>query len=99
MYYINTSRHYQYDRKERIKIIESLGGEGREVDRIYIEDNRGKAYRILTDNALIVVRNAETWERITVFFARPAQVRKFKKCTDDIIKKAQFHIEQGYNFI
>ena len=70
--------HYSQERTDRDALIRANGGFGKPLacvlwDRGHVD---GPEYHVMAEDAIIVVYNAWTQERITAKFARPGQIRQ-----------------------
>ena len=105
------TKHYQNDGQVRTKVIkEMLGGYGKPILTNVVDrgHKNGLEKFILTDNAIIIVRNFRTDRHITNLIARKGQIiSRFGEKFEQLPKDMKRHImslcrereEKGYNII
>lgn len=89
---------------KRLDFIRDNIGEGNIIDSFLVDngDPHGAEIHKVTSTALIMIHNAITQKFITVFIARPEQLRRLYRSDDrepprHLIKLAYDHNRKGYN--
>lgn len=74
-----TSTHYTYYRQNRTKSIRLIGGQGRLYTAFLVDRGHpdGPEIHSITDNAIIIIHNANTNKLVTQLIARPGQIRRY----------------------
>lgn len=97
------SDHVNKDRAERIALVDRIGW-GDRLTSIVVNRGRkeGREILILTNNAIIEVRNERTLRLVTVLIARPKQLEQFfpdEPVPEWLLWTARLHQRLGYNKI
>jgi hypothetical protein len=105
---LQITNHYEYERKNREKIIRWLGT-GKIVDGFIIDKpcKKDAVVHSITENGIILIHSYSTGTLITKLIARPKQIEKYYKLTgrekpveyDDIIQRAIKHKRMRCNDI
>lgn len=96
----NISTHWTKDRQERQHIIKLLGGIGQPLFSIEIDRGHpaGPEIHTITDNGIIIVKNALSQKMVTMMIARPAQLLKYgKPIPQKVLNIAKAHQQAGFN--
>ena len=101
---MTNTKHYTQDRRERENLIRQIGT-GKAIANFTVDrgHRNGPEIHIITENAIIIVKNERTHKTVTKLIARPGQIRRyFTEITEEIqrvIDKAREHELKGYNLI
>ena len=98
------TKHWN-DRCSRESIIQNqLCGEGKIIDEFYVDrgHQHGPEIHSVTQNAIIIVRNAITNRLVTKLIARPGQISRYyekenRQAPDWLIQLAYIHQQEGWN--
>lgn len=104
----NLSKHYNYKRKMREKIINKyLNGDGNMVDGfiVYKGHKHGTEVHSITDTGLIIIHNYATGKLVTKLIARENQIKRYYESTgreppseyESILELARWHESLRYN--
>ena len=96
------SSHYSKEREAREKLIIQLGGDGKPIKEVVVDrgHKNGKEIHIVTDNAVVIIKNKDSGKLVTKLIARPQQIRRYIpniSPVSTIIKKATERMRLGYN--
>lgn len=93
------SKHLTDERMERYLRIATTIGFGDEIESFKITDTRGTSYRCITTTGVIIVKDETFTKVITVFVARPAQIKALYKDRNPpvfLMNKAKQNQKKGY---
>ena len=100
-----TSVHYNKERYERQKLIETqINGDGNVIDSFVVDRGHrdGAEIHSITDTGLIIIHNKSSGKLVTKLVARPQQIKRYYKDLDKqppewLLLLARKHNELGYN--
>ena len=104
---MKVSKHYNYKRGKRERLIEKrLHGDGNIIDGFIVDrgHKHGAEVHSLTDNAVIVVHNLESGKLVTKLIARPEQIERYYSDGREkppeynrVMELAKWHESLNYN--
>lgn len=96
---IRFSNHALRERADRIIYIATTIGFGEVIARKVVEDERGKAIRLLTDTGVIIVTDLHEEYILTMWIANPTQVKDFYPDgvrNQAVLRLVKKYMEKGY---
>ena len=96
---IRFSNHALNERADRIAYIATTIGFGEVIARKVVEDERGKAIRLLTDTGVIIVTDIHEKYILTMWIANPTQVKDFYPDgvrNQAVLRLVKKYMEKGY---
>ena len=96
---IRFSSHALNERADRIAYIATTIGFGEVIARKVVEDERGKAMRLLTDTGVIIVTDLREERILTMWIANPTQVKDFYPDgvrNQAVLRLVKKYMEKGY---
>ena len=96
---IRFSNHALNERADRIVYIATTIGFGEVIARKVVEDERGKAIRLLTDTGVIIVTDLREERILTMWIANPTQVKDFYPDgvrNQAVLRLVKKYMEKGY---
>lgn len=97
--HVRFSSHALNERADRITYIATTIGFGEVIARKVVEDERGKAIRLLTDTGVIIVTDIHEKYILTMWIANPTQVKDFYPDgvrNQAVLRLVKKYMEKGY---
>ena len=95
------SQHWKNDRTERAAKIELIGGVGNPLFSVVWDRGHpsGPEIHIVTDNAIITIKNLYTKKVVTRLIATPGQLKRYgKPIPEKVMALAVAHVRAGLNY-
>ena len=96
----HNSMHWTNDRAERNAVINMLGGVGNPIFEAVVDKGHpaGPERHIVTDNAIITIKNLYTNKMVTRLIATPGQLKRYgKPIPQAVMQKAIANVRAGLN--
>lgn len=98
---MRTSKHWKNDRGDRAARIQLIGGVGNPLFSVCVDNGHpnGAEIHIVTDNAVITIKNERTKKIVTRLIASPGQLKRYgKPIPENVLNLAIAHVRAGLNY-